>query len=309
MPNNEELMEQQGEEPVADLEIETTSQEEQPETPVPAAEETETADPVVTEETEVPVETEENDTLSGEQTNPVSVLFPMMNMLGAPVVPLAASSPEPVESSAEDEGDEEQGVIDVNDLEEDKPHHIVLCGRQGENLTQQVVIDCSHWADVLENPVYSIVALRPGEKETYLVHNVTAENNRLTWTIDSDDTARSGFGEAEIRGVSGEKVKKSAKFRTWIEPSVEDYTSPDPVTPPYWGTEILEATAASQAAAEAAEASAEEAAETAEHLESVSVRYDTDQTSETTAEEKHQARQNIGAVAVSVTEHTLTIGM
>ena len=281
MPDNEELIEQQPE------------TQEPEETPAVDGEETEIREP---EETETPAGQNQ-----ANETEPPAV--PQILSLGNPVVPLAASpQEEAVASSADDEGDEEKSVIDVNDLEENKPHHIVFLGRQGENKTQDIEIDCSHWAEVLENPVYSIVARRPGEKETYLAHLVATASNRITWTLDSDDTARSGFGEAEIRGVSGDKVKKSAKFRTWIEPSVEDYTNPDPVTPPYWGTEILEATAAAEAAAEAAEAAAE-------HADGSAVRFDIDQTATIDAEEKQQARRNIGAAAVSVTEHTLTIGL
>ena len=197
-----------------------------------------------------------------------------------------------------EEDDEEYATILVNALEKDKEHHIVLIGRQGENKTQDVVFDCSVWDDRITNPTYSIVAKRPGEKETYLANNVSADGNIVTWTLDADDTALSGFGEAEIRATSDDLVKKSAKFRTYIQPSVEDYTSSDPVTPPYWGTAILTAVQESAASAAAAEAAAQ-------HMDETGVRFSEDQT--LTEEQKAQGRENIGAAADADLEKAKTL--
>ncbi len=157
------------------------------------------------------------------------------------------------------EADEEYSAIDVIDLESGRPHHLVLLGRQGENGTQDVVFDCSAWEGKISNPTFAIVAQRPGERETYLVGDVTVSGWTVTWVISSEDTAYAGRGYAEIRAASGELVKKSAKFITSIEQSVEDYGEGSSATPPYWGTEILNGVQSAQQAATAAQAAAETA--------------------------------------------------
>ena len=78
--------------------------------------------------------------------------------------------------------DEEFSTIDVLDLK------TVKLGRQGENNTQQVVIDCSEWLTDLPGCQLMVMALRPGEKELYMPQ-VTASNGVITWPILSQDTA------------------------------------------------------------------------------------------------------------------------
>ena len=154
------------------------------------------------------------------------------------------------------ERDEELETISVLDLED--PKRLVKIGRQGENLTQTVVIDCSAWQAVLgATPTFEIVARRRGEKETYQANHVTVSGFVVTWTLDSDDTAISGQGVAEIRGTSDTLVKKSAQFKTWCEASVEDYTAPRPVTPPAWANTVIEQGALAQTAYNTAQSATE----------------------------------------------------
>lgn len=116
------------------------------------------------------------------------------------------------------ERDEEYEVISALDLEDGK--RIVKIGRQGENKTQTVRIDCSALAEGLTNPTFAVYARRHGEDTCYQATNVTASDNVVTWTLDSNDTACAGYGEAEIRLIVGESVKKSGMFRTYVEPGV-----------------------------------------------------------------------------------------
>ena len=132
------------------------------------------------------------------------------------------------------EPDEEYGTIEVNELVK------VKLGRQGENDTQTVVIDCNDWLVQLQGCELMVVALRPGELELY-VPDVTVSNGIITWPIMAQDTACAGAGRAEVRALKGGKIKKSRLFKTWIEPALEGDTSGTPTTPPNWVKETKEA--------------------------------------------------------------------
>ena len=210
-----------------------------------------------------------------EQPEPVQPLLRFG--LGGTVTP-AVVTPTPVllnNSAAEataQETDEEYNTILVNELE------TVKLGRQGEHLTQQVLIDCTAW---LTNPALSgctllIAAIRPGETEIYLP-TVTTSDGVITWDIQDQDTAKGGWGRGEVRAMKDGKIKKSAVFRTRIEPSLEGSGSA-PITPPDWVQTILDSVAAAQAAAEAAAASAAQAELNTRGLAGWSLTVETDET-------------------------------
>lgn len=151
-------------------------------------------------------------------------------------------------AETEPESDEEYGTLTVGNL------NTVKLGRQGENGTQEVVIDCSAWLEDLPGCTLMIAAVRPGEKTIY-VPTVTVTDGVITWPVLAQDTALAGWGRGEVRATLNEQIKKSAVFRTRIEPSLEGGTT-TPTTPPDWAVEIMGDTAAAQEAAEAAAASA-----------------------------------------------------
>ena len=131
------------------------------------------------------------------------------------------------------EPDEEYSAIPVDELER------VKLGRQGENDTQTVVIDCNDWLVALQGCTFMIVAMRPGERELY-VPDVTVQNGVVTWPITAQDTACAGAGRAEIRALKGDAVKKSQLFKTWIEPALDGNINGVPTTPPNWVKGTLE---------------------------------------------------------------------
>ena len=182
------------------------------------------------------------------------------------------------------EPDEEFDVIDVLDLK------TVKLGRQGENNTQQVVIDCSEWLTDLPGCQLMVVALRPGEKALYMPQ-VTVSNGVVTWPILSQDTALAGWGRAEVRGMLNGKIRKSCVFRTKIEPSLDGDGTPTPPTPPDWATEVINSVTVSTELVEQAEELVEEATATAIYA----VRYDTNQS--LTDAQKATARGNAGAAS------------
>ena len=180
--------------------------------------------------------------------------------------------------------DEEFGTIDVLDLKE------VKLGRQGENNTQQVVIDCSEWLTDLPGCQLMVMAQRPGEKELYMPQ-VTASNGVITWPILSQDTALAGWGRAEVRGMLNGKIRKSCVFKTRIKPSLDGDGTPTPPTPPDWATEVINSVTVSTELVERAEELVEEATATAIYA----VRYDTNQS--LTDAQKATARGNAGAAS------------
>lgn len=159
------------------------------------------------------------------------------------------------------EPDEEYGIIDVDDLDKER----VKLGRQGENETQNVRIDCNSWLVALQGCSFVVVALRPGERELY-VPDITVSNGLITWPITAQDTACAGAGRAEVRALKGDAVKKSKLFRTWIEPALDGEVGGTPTVPPNWVKETKENLERANQLMDDALAAANTANEAAEHL-------------------------------------------
>ena len=117
------------------------------------------------------------------------------------------------ENEALRESDEEYEVIDVADLD----NRIVKIGRRGENETQNVRIDAGAFLTALPGCTLQIAAVRPQETDVYLPTVTVDSSGVITWEILDSDVANHGLGFAEVRAVLGEKVKKSAVFRTKVE--------------------------------------------------------------------------------------------
>ena len=150
------------------------------------------------------------------------------------------------------ERDEEYTAIAVDALD------VVKLGRQGENDTQNVEIDCSAWLEALPDAQLVVAAIRPGENTIYLPP-VSVSGGVITWPILAQDTAKAGYGRGEVRAMLGDKIKKSIVFRTRVEASLEG-SQVTPSTLPDWVTEIRGSVATAQAAATAAAADADLAA-------------------------------------------------
>lgn len=229
----------------------------------------------------------ENENLNTEVWEPVEVVHGLdvgKSLLGATLGATASDDQEP---------DEEYATIPVKELVE------VKLGRQGENDTQTVVIDCSAWLTQLPGCQLLIAATRPGEREIYLPE-VSVSSGVVTWPILEQDTACAGVGRAEVRAMKDGKVKKSALFRTRIEPALEGDGSPAAPTPPNWVKLIIGSVEASQEAAEHAEELVEEATASAIYA----VRFDEDQG--LTEEQKATGRGNIDAASLAALEAQAT---
>ncbi len=175
--------------------------------------------------------------------------------------PAADAAPEAAALTADtgsNESDEDAGVHDVNALD------VVKLGRQGENLTQQVQIDASAWLELLPGCQLVIAALRNGDSAVYLPEITTNDAGLITWPITDVDTARAGWGRAEVRAMLGEKIKKSAVFRTRVEPSLEGGGEAAEPGAPSWVQAILQSVENAQKAASTAAEQAQAAAKQAQ---------------------------------------------
>ena len=110
----------------------------------------------------------------------------------------------------------------------------------------------------MEGATFLIAVVRPGETESYLPE-ITQSGNTLTWKPTAADTAKGGYGRAEVQAVKGALIRKSPVFRTRIEAAIESSGS-TPTEPPAWVQQILGSVSAAQEAAANAQQAAQEAA-------------------------------------------------
>lgn len=114
----------------------------------------------------------------------------------------------------------------------------------------------------MEGATFLIAAVRPGETESYLPE-ITQSGNTLTWKPTAADTAKGGYGRAEVQAVKGALIRKSPVFRTRIEAAIESSGS-TPTEPPAWVQQILGSVSAAQEAAQTAQQQATEASSSAQ---------------------------------------------
>ena len=128
----------------------------------------------------------------------------------------------------------------------------------------------------MEGAMFLIAAVRPGETESYLPE-ITQSGNTLTWKPTAADTAKGGYGRAEVQAVKGALIRKSPVFRTRIEAAIESSGS-TPTEPPAWVQQILGSVSAAQEAAANAQQAAQEAAASVSGLRGWSLTEETDGT-------------------------------
>lgn len=121
-------------------------------------------------------------------------------------------------------------VIDVT-----SPPVKLELGRQGENAVTEFTFDASAWVAEYGTGTLSLAAQRYGDPEPY---PVPLEGG--TWLVSAADTAIEGYGEAQLRFVVGEQVKKSVIYPTLTLPSIEA-TAPPPDPYETWFDEIIDA--------------------------------------------------------------------
>ena len=99
----------------------------------------------------------------------------------------------------------------------------LFIGYTGENMAEKFSFDFSNWAKNYGQGEILLALKRPNDTVPYPV-NLEVKDNVATWTVTSTDVAFEGRGIAEIVYKVGEIVKKSAKFKLYIENSLADAT-------------------------------------------------------------------------------------
>lgn len=106
-------------------------------------------------------------------------------------------------------------------------------GKQGENLTTQIVFDCANWLGELTGGTLSIVHQRPSDVDGYPCGNYETTDTTLTWDINETDLAFCGCGQAELRYTIGERIAKSRTFTTQILKALTPLDTPPEAYEPY----------------------------------------------------------------------------
>lgn len=134
-------------------------------------------------------------------------------------------------------------------------------GKQGENNAVRVV-----WPGIIESYAklygggdFSLVVLRPGDSAPYPAV-VAEEGADLVWTVGSADTAKDGYGSAELIYTVGGVVAKSQTWGIIINASLSGQEPTDPPDPQKnWVDAVLAAGATAEASVKNAQKAAEEA--------------------------------------------------
>jgi hypothetical protein len=118
----------------------------------------------------------------------------------------------------------------------------VPLGVQGDNESLVYTADVSDWLEVWPLGVIALVLQAPDGSEAYMGDtSLDRETGVVSWTITEFDTSVVGYGKGELRIVSGDVVKKSWRFATYIRPSVLATAADPPAPTPEWISDLLEA--------------------------------------------------------------------
>lgn len=98
---------------------------------------------------------------------------------------------------------------------------VVELGYQLENDARKIVFDISNFRKSFGEGKASVVAVRPGETESYEVKSEQSEDT-LSWVVKEKDVEFSGNGTAQLKYTVGETVAKIQVFQTVIEKSISD---------------------------------------------------------------------------------------
>lgn len=98
-------------------------------------------------------------------------------------------------------------------------------GRCEDNEATRVVFDCSGFSSAYGSGQATLLHRRSKEKISYIVQNVTQEDDTVTWTVSSDDTAFSGEGTLQLMWTVNDVVAHSVFYTTITDPSLTDSSS------------------------------------------------------------------------------------
>lgn len=123
-------------------------------------------------------------------------------------------------------------------------------GRRGENQARVVEFDCSAWVKEHGDGTIVLLAQRNGEGAPYPVFT-ERDGSTVRWTVNSADTARPGFGKAELQLVIGDKVVKSGTYSTLTQVALDDPAEETPEPFEEWTAAMAKTVARMEEAASA----------------------------------------------------------
>lgn len=97
----------------------------------------------------------------------------------------------------------------------------ILLGRRGENLAGAIAFELDDFLAAFGQGTAQLLHQRCGDAVPY-VPELVREGDTVTWVLSSDDTARQGYGRAELRWYVGEVLAKSRVWDTVVFPALEE---------------------------------------------------------------------------------------
>ena len=112
-------------------------------------------------------------------------------------------------------------------------------GLQGEHLARIIDIDISAWRAEYGEGTVQLLHQRPGDSTPYPVA-VEQTGDVVRWAITSADTARVGYGAAQLLYfAAGDVLAKQCIYRTYVSPSLGQSSGEPPDAQQPWVERVL----------------------------------------------------------------------
>lgn len=111
-------------------------------------------------------------------------------------------------------------------------------GRQGENLARTIEIDISAWRAEYGEGTVQLLHQRPGDSTPYPAA-VEQAGDVVRWEITAADTARVGYGAAQLLFYAGDVLAKQCIYRTYVSPSLGQSAGEPPEAQQPWVERVL----------------------------------------------------------------------
>lgn len=99
---------------------------------------------------------------------------------------------------------------------------VLNIGKQGENLARAVEFDITKWQEEYGAGSAQLIVQRNGDESAYHA-SITERDGIVTWAITSADTAKSGYGSAELLYATDDVTAKGTVLTVYVAPSVKTY--------------------------------------------------------------------------------------
>lgn len=111
-------------------------------------------------------------------------------------------------------------------------------GKQGENLARIIDIDISAWRAEYGEGTVQLLHQRHGDSTPYPAA-VEQAGDVVRWAITAADTARVGYGAAQLLFYAGDVLAKQCIYRTYVSPSLGQSAGEPPEAQQPWVERVL----------------------------------------------------------------------